>query len=67
MEISLWRRHTLFGEDNAFSHKINYFTSLVEILNPKGHPNLITGAIVTAILLNEQILPIGAAFGVIMF
>ena len=30
-------------EDGAFSHKIDYVTIFLEILNLKGHPNLITG------------------------
>ena len=38
--------------DGAFSHKIDYLTIFEEILNPEGHPNLITGLKVTAILLN---------------
>ena len=32
---------------------------LKEIINLEGHPNCITGPIVTAIVLNEWILPIG--------
>ena len=42
-------------EDVVFSHKIDYVTI------PEGHPNRITGSKVTAILLNEWILPIGGA------
>ena len=49
--------HALMVEDGAFSHKI-------EILNPEGHPNCITGSKVTAILLNWWILPIGGASAV---
>ena len=45
----------------AFSHKIDYVTHFLKILNPKEHPNSITGSKVTAILLNEWILPIGGA------
>ena len=45
----------------AFSHKIDYVTIFKEILNPGGHSNCITGSKVTAILLNEWILPIGGA------
>ena len=44
-------------EDGAFSHKIDY----VIILNLEGHPNRIPGSKVTAILLNDWILPIGGA------
>ena len=45
--------------NGAFSHKINYFTNFMEILNLEEHHNLITGTRVTAILLNEGIFPIG--------
>ena len=48
-------------EDVAFSHKIDYVTIFREILNPKGHPNCITGLKFTVILLNGWILPIGGA------
>ena len=38
--------------DGDFSHKIDYVTLFfVEILNPKGYPNRITGSKVTTILL----------------
>ena len=46
-------------KDGAFSHKIDYVTIFLEILNLEGHPNRITGSRVTAILLNGWILPIG--------
>ena len=51
-------------EDGAFSHKINYFTILKEIINLEEHPNHITGSKVTAILLNGLILPFGGASAV---
>ena len=44
--------------------KRDYFTSFKEILNLEGHPNHITGAKVTAILLNGWVLPIGGASAV---
>ena len=44
----------------CFSHKIDYVT-ILEILNPNGHTNRITGSKVTANLLNWWILPIGGA------
>ena len=43
----------------AFSHKIDYVTIILEILNPKKHQNCITYSKVTAILLNGWILPVG--------
>ena len=46
-------------EDGGFNHKIDYVTIFKEILNPRGHPNCITGSKVTAILLNGWILPVG--------
>ena len=45
-------------EDGAFSHKINYVTMFLEILNLKDNPNRNTGSKVTVILLNGGILPI---------
>ena len=42
-------------EDGAFCHKLDYVTIF------KRHQNCITGSKVTAILLNEWILPIGGA------
>ncbi len=50
--------------DGAFSHKIDYVTIFLEILNLEGHQNRITGLKVTAILLNGWILPIGGASAV---
>ena len=38
--------------------------SFLEILNPEGHLNCITGLRVTAILLNGKIFPIGGASAV---
>ena len=61
MKISSRRRHALTVEDGAFRHKKDYVTIFKEILNPKEHPNRITGSKVTAILLNGWILPIGGA------
>ena len=58
MKISLRRRHTQMVGDGAFSHEIDWFPILLEILNLKGHPNCITGSKVTVILLNGWILPI---------
>ena len=53
MKISLRRRHALTVPDSAFSHKIDYVTTqFLEILNPEGHPNRITGSKVMEILLN---------------
>ena len=43
----------------AFSHKIEYITSFLEILNLKWHQNPITGTRVMAIWLNGWIFPIG--------
>ena len=60
-EISLLRRHALTLADGAFSHKIDNVKIFQEILNPKGHPNCITGSKITAIVLNGWILPIGGA------
>ena len=51
-------------EDGAFSHKIDYVSICLEILNLEGHPNCTTGLRVTAILLNGWILPIGGASSV---
>ena len=48
-------------EDGAFSLNIDYLKKCQEILNPKGHQNLINGSTVTAILSNWLILPIGGA------
>ena len=64
MKISLWRRHTLMVEDGAFSHKIDYVTNFLEILNREGHPICIVGSRVTTIFLNGWILPIGGASAV---
>ena len=61
MKISLRRRHALKVEDGAFSHKIAYVAIFWEILNLQGHQNCIAGSIVTAILMNGWILPIGGA------
>ena len=51
-------------EYGAFSHKIDCVTIFWEILNLEVHPNRITGSGITAILLNEWILPIGGASAV---
>ena len=59
VEISIRRRHALMVADGAFSHKIDYVTIFLEILNLKGHPNCIAGSRDTDILLNWWILPIG--------
>ena len=59
MKISLRRRHAPMVENCAFSHKIDYITIFLEILNLKEHQNGITGSRVTAILLNGWIFPIG--------
>ena len=48
-------------EDGAFSHKIDYVTIFLEILNLEGHQNCNTGLRVMAILLKGWILPIGGA------
>ena len=61
MEIYLQHCHALMVEDGAFSHKIDYVTICLEILNLKGHSNCINGSRVTVILLNGWILPIGVA------
>ena len=64
MKISLRRRHALTVADGAFSHKIDYVTVLLKILNPEEHLNRVTGSKVTEILLNGWILPIcGASSG----
>ena len=57
VRISLRCRHTLMGEDGAFSNKIDFV--ILEILNLKMHPNRITCSKVMGILLNGWILPIG--------
>ena len=41
------------------THKTNYIDIFSEILNPEGHLNCYIGSKVTAILLNEWILPAG--------
>ena len=43
----------------AFSHKIDYITISLEILNLEGHQYRITVSRVTAILMNGWIFPIG--------
>ena len=48
-------------EDDAFSHKRDYFTMFLEILNLEGHQNCIPGSRVTSIVLNGWTLPIGEA------
>ena len=63
MKISLRRCLALLVEDGAFSHKIDYVTIFMEILNLKGHPYGIIGLKVTAILLNGWILPIANSIG----
>ena len=64
MKISLRHRHALIVEDGAFSHKINNVTIFLEILNPEGHQNCITGLKVAPILLNGWVLFIGGALAV---
>ena len=59
MKIYLRHRHGLKIEDGAFSHKIDYVTTVLEIPNLEGHPNCITGSKVMVILLNGWILLIG--------
>ena len=59
MKISLWHCHAMMVEDDAFSYIVGYVAILLEILNLKGHPNLITDSRVPVILLNGWILPIG--------
>ena len=39
------------ARNGAFSHKIDYITNFLEILNLEGHQNRITGSRVMAILL----------------
>ena len=51
-------------EDGAFSHKKDYVTIFLVILNLEGHPNRITGSSVKVIFLNRLILPIGGASAV---
>ena len=51
-------------EGGAFSHENDYFIIFFEILNLEGDSNRITGSRVTAILLNEWILPIVGALSV---
>ena len=60
VKISLRRRHVLLVEDVASGQKIDYITVVLDILNPAGYPNGITGSKVTAILLNGWVLPVGA-------
>ena len=64
MKISLPRCHALSVEDGAFSHKIDYVTFFLEILNLVGHSIHITGSKVKTVLLNWWILPIGGASAV---
>ena len=59
MKIYLRRCHALAVADGTFSQKIEYVTIIKGILNPKEHPNRITGSKVMAILLNGWIFPIG--------
>ena len=61
MKISLRRHHTLTVADGALNLKINYVTTLKDILNPEGYPYRITGSKVTANLLNGWFFPIGGA------
>ena len=49
---------------DAFSHKIDYVTMFLEILNLEGHLNHITGSRATAIFMNGWIFPIGGASAV---
>ena len=44
-------------KDIAFSHKIDYFSNFMEILNLKGHLSCFIGSKVTVILVNGGILP----------
>ena len=46
-------------ENGAFSHKIDYITNCLEILNIEGHYICNIGSRVTANLLKEWIFPIG--------
>ena len=63
MKISLRRRHAPMVGNGALSHKIDYITIFLEILNLEGHQNRNTGSRVTAILLNASIFPIGQSGG----
>ena len=47
--------------DGAFSHKIDYFTIVLDMRNPKGHPMHNTRSKVTAILLKGWFLSVGGA------
>ena len=58
-KLSLQRRNAPMVGNSAFSHKRDYITFFLEILNRKGHKNCITGTRVTAILLNRGVFPIG--------
>ena len=46
-------------KDGAFSHKIEYASILLEILNLERHLNRFVGSKVAAILMNGRILPSG--------
>ena len=46
-------------KNSASSHKTNYIDILSEIQNLEGHQNCRFGSKVTALLLNEWILPTG--------
>ena len=48
-------------KDGAFSHKIDYISICLEILNLEGHLNRFIGSKVTAILVNRGILHSGGA------
>ena len=53
--------NSVMVRENIFTAPPRHVTIFSEILNPKGHPNCITGLKVLATLLNEWILPIGGA------
>ena len=61
MKIYLRRRHALTVGEWASSHKIDYVSKFMEILNLDGDQNRIIGSRVTEILLNGWTLPIGEA------
>ena len=61
---ALRRHHAQTGRYSSSSYKIDYVIVIKNFVNPEGHQNPINGSKVTAILLNEWVLPIGGASSV---
>ena len=58
-KISLRHRHAPMVVNAVFSHKRDFITVSLEILNLTGHQSYITGTRVTATFLNRRIFPFG--------